>query len=63
MKITPVEQTSEEFQRLQIKHQITIVQLRIYQETGKTVKIETPTTEEDKFKLKEMYDKALEKYS
>lgn len=53
---------SEAFKQHTIKHMISIVQMRILQETGKEIRITPPETEEDLAKLKVMYDKALEKY-
>ena len=53
---------SEAFKQHTIKHMIEIVQMRILQETGKEIRITPPVTEEEHAKLKEMYDKALEKY-
>jgi len=53
---------SEFMKQHTIKHQIEVVEISIHNKTGKIVKISWPESEEDRIKLKEMYDRALAKY-
>lgn len=53
---------SEAYKQFNTKHMIEVVELRIFNETGKIVKITPPQTPEDHEKLEVMYNRALAKY-
>lgn len=52
-----------EFSTQTIKHMIEVVEHAIRNNTNQNIKVPWPETEDDKAKLKEMYDRALAKYS
>lgn len=58
----PQPERSEAYKQFNIKHMIEVVELRIFNETGKIVKINYPQTPEDHEKLEVMYNRALAKY-
>lgn len=63
IKVEPKIEHSEAYKQFLIKHMMEVVQIRLQQETKKLIEIPYPVTEEDKVKLKELYDRSLAKYS
>lgn len=53
-------EATEEFKVSQIEHMIRIVEISIRNRTGKIISVPWPSTEEEKIKLKKMYDGVLE---